>query len=271
MRRLSSSGPRPPGKQETDEEAKRAAVSLGEFVDRVGQRAPAELNLDHLFLLYATYCGDIKRTANTAGVSEDFVAEKAASLGWTNRIQSLIDLRKADKSVEVQRVVCRTTNFIQAFTLQCIIDDIIHEIQTMERGELIKMLFVEKLNRNGEGTGQFTLSLKAFADLATALEKVHWLIYQANSDTVQERTKRKAEKEEIPTVDIHARLSQAFASMRKITPEQMICDATERTQRRTLERIEGCSQPGIPATPLSTSAPPPPPSSEPSASPADLS
>jgi hypothetical protein len=71
-------------------------------------------------------------------------------------------------------------------------------------------------------------SLRVLADISTALEKCHWLLYQSLMDSPAERVARRAvEKPEEPggETDIHARIARTLAAAGMRTPEDHAQDA----------------------------------------------
>ena len=87
---------------------------------------------------------------------------------------------------------------------------------------LRETLTVRHFNKKGEMISE-SCNMRPLADLASAMEKIHWMTYQALSDSPQERAKR-VEKpaDESAQSDVHARIAAALANMRSKSPQAQL-------------------------------------------------
>lgn len=186
------------------------------------------LDLDQVFMLYATFCGDVAKTAHSTGMTRDQITALAATHGWQEKIKELIVLNQGSKPGDVERGINRALNFVQANRFRLWVEKLMRAL--VAEGNLSEDdLEVLRQKRYSGKTGELTsnvISTRVLADLAATLEKVHWMTYEALGDSPQERAKRiEKPADETAQNDVHARLAAALASMRAQSPAAQLADA----------------------------------------------
>ncbi len=186
-----------------------------------------ELDVDQAFMLYAAFCGDIAKTAHSSGLPREQIEALALEHGWPERIEGLVGLTKGTVPGDVERGINRAINFVQAHRCRLFIEGVMRALakECVDDKSALDQFTTEKLNRHGEIVER-QFSARAIADLASAMEKIHWMTYQALNDSPQERAKR-VEKPSDDTAqsDIHARIAATLAKMRSNSPKAQLEDA----------------------------------------------
>lgn len=186
------------------------------------------LDIDQIFMLYTSFCGDVARTAHSAGLTVEKIQSLADQHDWPGKISSIVKLTKGEKPGDVERAVNRAMNFVQAHRCRNFLEGMLRAlIEQSKTCGMLELLRTPRVDKTGKEIGA-VYSTRPLADLTSALEKVHWMTYQALNDSPQERAKR-AEKpaEESAQADIHARMSAALAKMRAVSPAAQLQDAQE--------------------------------------------
>ena len=185
-----------------------------------GDPQSIDLDVDQVFMLYAAFCGDVAKTAHSSGISQEKVMALALEHEWPERIKSLVDLTKGSKPGDVERGINRAMNFVQAHRYRIFVEGVMRALMSTSSTEegLRDTLTTRHFNRKGEKISE-SCNMRPLADLASAMEKIHWMTYQALSDSPQERAKR-VEKpaDESAQSDVHARIAAALANMRNKSP-----------------------------------------------------
>ena len=173
-----------------------------------------DIDKENAFLLYATFCGDIVRTAHALNVQPDVVARAAQDGGWNDKLGPILTLKKSTRPGDVERAINRALNFVQAHQMRLFVSRTIHKLTGLSDTEFMGYIFIE--DREKEGAKKVAkLSTRAIADLASAMEKCQAMTYQALADTATDRAKRH-ESEADPEVsagDMHARIAAAMAQV----------------------------------------------------------
>ena len=212
------------------------------------------LDLEQTFMLYAAFCGDVAKTAHSSGIPKEQVIALADQYGWRDRIQGLVVLARGEKAGDVERAINRAMNFVQAHRCRHFIERVLRALVTQadESNDVLEILRTDRVSKDGKVVGQ-AYSTRPLADLTSAMEKIHWMTYQALNDSPQERAKRVEKVEdEVSQSDIHARISTALAAMRSQSPK----DQLESGQQELANHL---------ALPARAAAPPPPPPLPPAA------
>lgn len=171
------------------------------------------LDTEQIFQLYAIYCGDAKRTALASGQSEDSIVKLAESQGWKEKIKLLIDLRTSARPGDSERGINRAINFVQAHRLRNVLQSVIQKLSALSNRELADLLLAVDVDRNGNVSRKIVT--RAFADLASALEKCHAMTYSALNDTVGERRERSdTPAQEKSTAELHWQITKAMEDVR---------------------------------------------------------
>jgi len=202
-------------------------VEAGEVTTEFKGPPTVTIDAEQVFMLYATFCGDPRRTAHAAGISEEELDLLVKRHDWDKRISGLIELRRSDRAGDVERAINRAINFVQAHRYRIFLERVLRDITSKSEEEVYGMLMTERFNKDGRPAGT-TLSMKPLADLAAALEKVHQLTYISLCDAPSERAKRKVlDPEDVAEVDIHARIAKALSEMRAKSPPAQLQDVQD--------------------------------------------
>lgn len=169
----------------------------------------AAIDRENAFLLYATFCGDVVRTAHALNVPAQAVLAIADEEGWTGKLRPIIDLAKSQKPGDLDRAVNRALNFVQCHKMRCLLERVLRELTDKTDAELAVLTCEETVTKSGDTKTK--LCTRGFADLTSALEKCHAMSYQALSDTAQDRSKRKESDGGESPVDLHAAIAAAMA------------------------------------------------------------
>jgi len=210
----------PKGKPKLTREMREAIEGTERIVASEGEPNRSEVDDSQLFMLFASFSGDVFKTAHASGFSPAEVTDRAHAGDWMVKLRGLIELKQVDKSGEVERSISRAINFVQVNRYRMIIDRIIRKWDKMTPEELTDELSSKTYYADGT-LKTSTISAKAFADIATAMEKVHWMSYQAMIDAPQDRAGRKEKvKDEGPGEDdIHAKIAKALAGHPEHNPQ----------------------------------------------------
>lgn len=197
------------------------------------------LDLDQVFMLYTAFCGDVARTAHSAGITREEVQALAMKHEWPAKIESIVTLTKGEKPGDVERAVNRAMNFVQAHRCRVFIEGVLRSLMDRARatGDPLELMRTDRVNKAGEILGT-VYSTRPLADLTSAMEKIHWMTYQALNDSPQERARR-AEKplDETAQYDVHARMSAALSKMRGVSPAAQLADAQEEMGTRLSKEL----------------------------------
>lgn len=188
--------------------------------------APVDMDRENCFLLFATFCGDVVKTAAAAGVPEAAVLKMCEEEGWHNKLAPILALKKSTRPGDIERGINRAINFVQAHKMRLFVQRVIHRLTGMVEAEFESYLFQETTTKGGEVTKKLTT--RALADLASALEKAQELTYRALNDTAPERAKRKELDGDdcVSAGDLHAQISAGLAAVRaSSTPRSQLFDA----------------------------------------------
>jgi hypothetical protein len=186
-----------------------------------------ELDRQQVFLLFATFGGDVVRTAHAAGVRPVDVLRVAEAEGWMAKLGPIIELQRSQRPGDVERGVNRALNFAQAHRMRLFLEKILSRVCGMSEGELQDYIFTHREGK-GQLPGAKMLSTRALADLATALEKCQAMTYLALQDTANDRTRRKEQVtgDDTDAGALHLKIAQAMAEVKALrTPASGLFDA----------------------------------------------
>jgi len=172
---------------------------------------PTFIDRDNAFMLYATFCGDVERTAHALKIQPVDVLRIADADHWNEKLKSIIELKKSSRPGDIERAINRAINFVQAARFRHLVERAIRRLYEMDDEEFDNTVF-RSVTLKGEIDSR--LSAKGLADLATAMEKAQAMSYHALNDTATERTKR-ADVEEggASAADFHIRIADAMAKV----------------------------------------------------------
>lgn len=184
------------------------------------------LDREQVFLLYATFCGDVEKTAHAVKVSPVTILAVADEEKWNEQLRAIIELKKSNRPGDLERAINRALNFAQAHRFRMFLERVIQKVCGMSGEEFEAYLF-EKHNAK-DGSTYRSLTTRALADLASALEKAQSMTYHALNDTAQERVKRKDVEggDGVAAGDMHSRIAAAMSKVRgSTTPRAQLFDA----------------------------------------------
>jgi hypothetical protein len=175
--------------------------------------APVGWDTEKAWQLYAQFAGDIERTAIALNVPTTQVLETAQRLDWQAKLKPILELKSSSKQGDLERGISRAMNFSQAHRLRVVVERVLKKLYDMTPEALFDSCFTERYDKEGNCVSR-TLNTKVFADLATAMEKVHMLTYAALGDTATERVKRNEQRDdaEVSASQLHNIISQAMAN-----------------------------------------------------------
>jgi hypothetical protein len=183
----------------------------------------AQADSEQVFLLFAAFSGDIFKCAHACDIAPEDITRMAERGNWMERIRALIELKKGEKGPDVERGISRAINFVQANRYRLILERVIRGLDHLSDEDLMDQFVSKKVNKDGEVvvTG---VSFRLLADLATALEKTHWMSYQALLDAPQDRSGRREKvKDDGPgNEDVHAKIARALAGVTSQDPVQQV-------------------------------------------------
>jgi hypothetical protein len=185
-----------------------------------------EFDRAQVFLLYATFAGDVVRTAHAAGVRPVDVLRVADQENWTAKLAPILELSKSQQPGSVERAINRALNFTQTHRLRLFLEKVLSRVCGMSEAELKEYVFLDKPDKNGNSIK--SLSTRALADLATAVEKCHAMSYLALNDTAQDRGRRKEQSnaEDTNAGELHVRIAAAMSAVKaSSTPRMALLDA----------------------------------------------
>lgn len=184
-----------------------------------------QLDRENAFLLYATFCGDVERTAHALGLRAVDVLRVVEEEGWTERLRPILELKKSTRPGDIERAINRALNFAQCHRFRLFLERVLNKIVGFSPEELEEYLLSERGVKDGPPLKRLTT--RALADLASAMEKCQAMSYLALTDTVQDRSKRKeAEEHGEAGGELHARIAEAMAKVGSSkTPRAQLLDA----------------------------------------------
>lgn len=215
----------------------------------------AKTDVAQVFLIFMATIGDVDKTALALDIDPVFVAWLAEQEGWKEKVRRISVMSKSGKPGDWERAQNRALNFVQAHRVRMLIDRLLLHMVKMDDKAFIKNFeTVQREQRNGT-------SARFFADVMSALEKVHTLSYYALGDSVGERMQRsEQEGGDRSAADIHAALIAALnnpmvshSSTEVLVQEAsqaVIAETSERSERQN-DAADGVTQP-VPTCPTTS-------------------
>jgi hypothetical protein len=209
------------------------------------------------FLLYTLFCGDLVKTAHSAGLTPATVGLMAEEGEWDEKISPILALRKSDKPGDLERAINRAINYVQAHRYRKQLERVIQYVTNISEGELRELL-VNNL-KDKAGNVHKSLSCRAFADLSSALEKAHTLSYLALNDTSSDRARRKEEMDGgvMAATQMHQQIAQAMQDVAVASPKGALIEAqAELAEEIRVQETSPDAEPEKPDEPLTPNIPP---------------
>lgn len=170
----------------------------------------AHIDRENAFLVYATFVGDLERTATALNIRSLDVVRMADEGHWMERMKPLLELSKSSKPGDVERVINRALNFVQAHRMRMVIERALNRLTGMSVDEFEDYIFTSQEYDGKKGTSRVKrLSARALADLAAAIEKCHSMTYAALGDTAKERQQRDEGSPETAANDMYLKIAAA--------------------------------------------------------------
>jgi hypothetical protein len=192
---------------------------------------PQEVNRQTAFLLYATFCGDVERTAHALNVRAVDLLRVADAEGWDNKLAGILALKKSARPGDLERAINRALNYVQAHIWRQFLDRIVQDLCNMSPAQLAAC----------DEKGKPNVSPRSLADLSSALEKAHHMTYAALNDTAGERTKRKLDEDDATAspAQLFTQMAKAMAEVEQsTTPRAMLFDAQLAQAQRLTEKAQ---------------------------------
>src|SRR5687767_8586436 len=177
------------------------------------------------FMLYATFTGDLERTAHAPNISPVSLLRVADEEQWNKKLESIITLKKSTRPGDFERGVNRALNYVQALRMKMFIERVITKLTGFTDAELEEYIFTDKADK--EGSKAAKLTTRAIADLTSAMEKAQSLTYLALNDTAQDRNRRQEQSDATSSAgDLHVAIAKAMAEAGSTsTPRALLFDA----------------------------------------------
>lgn len=142
------------------------------------------------WMCYASFSGDIEKTAISAKVPADIIRALEHDFDWQTKLRRL----KSGAGVsDAEKTANRAVNYLQAQRLRDVLEESLRLLEDPE--ELVKMLVQFKYTKEGD-VDTLAVNPKALLDLTKALESVQNMSYRAlgdklptQADTVNEKDK----------------------------------------------------------------------------------
>ncbi len=206
------------------------------------------IDREQAFLLYATFTGDLEKTAHALNVPAVAVLKMADDEGWNEKLAPILKMKKSVKPGDMERSMNRAVNYVQGHRMRIMITRTLSVLLNMTeediKGRIDETTGMIDVNDPGlkdspnktlarvtkSKPGSFS---RLLADLASALEKCHSMTYQALNDTVQERTKRKEDNSDASVAAMHAQIADAMADAKVGRSPRGLSSLTLSYRRRT--------------------------------------
>lgn len=165
---------------------------------------------EQAYLLYACFCGDAIQTGHALNLSPDVVKTMAIENQWDTRLKPIIALQGSARAGDVERAINRALNFVSAHRMRMLLERVLKKMFELSPQDLDAFIFPQELNKKEQKVYQ-SMTTRALADLASALEKCQMLTYSALNDTPAERKVAKEEGSgDATAAEMHVRLAQAM-------------------------------------------------------------
>jgi hypothetical protein len=174
------------------------------------------IDRESAFMLYASFAGDVEKTAHALGVSPVAVLAIVDEDKWLDKLRVIIELKKSGRPGDLERGINRALNFVMAHRYRLFLERVVSRLVRLTDCDLEHELFpsVERLGKDGAVQSiERKMNTRALADLAAALEKCHAMTYAALNDSTSERVKRKDTDGNDSVTDMHAKIAQAMAQV----------------------------------------------------------
>jgi hypothetical protein len=193
--------------------------AMSEVVEDSAKLVSHDLDRDNAFMLYATFCGDVDRTAHALSVEPEAVRGMVDQGKWDQKLRGILELKKSGKAGDVERAMNRAVNYVQAHRLRVFLERVLQHIFSCPLEQIEEWMFSFQYSK-GDTEPVKKFSTRPLADLAAALEKCHSLTYLALGDSATERRGRNdVQDSDVSGGEIHARIAAAMSKEAKVVPK----------------------------------------------------
>lgn len=200
----------------------RQSMATVKTMERI-QAEACTIDRENAWLLFASFCGDVERTALALNVAPATVIQVADDEGWLQRLKPIVDLKKSGRPGDIERALNRAVNYVQAHKFRLIVERTLQRITGLSTEEFDRLI-LEKPGK--DGIRETALTTRAIADLASALEKAQAMSYAALQDTGTDRAHRKEGGSEIAATEMYDKMAAAMAAVKgSVTPRALLLDA----------------------------------------------
>jgi len=189
-----------------------------------------------VFLVFMSLVGDESKTATALDLEPAFIEWLAEQEGWREKVRRISIMSKSEKPGDWERAQNRALNFVQAHRVRILIDKLLH-ILSKDADEDPQTLLTRLTTTTKDG--HCNISARFFADITSAMEKIHTLSYYALGDSVGERRDRAAEDgSDVSAAQIHAALLQALNSpvSQGVSTQALVQEVSEAVLAAPVER-----------------------------------
>lgn len=182
------------------------------------------IDRENAFLLYASFCGDVVKTAAALNIDPVILLKTIDEEHWAEKLAPILKLTKSSKPGDVERGISRAINFCQAHRMRMLIERVIREMSGWDDETLREHLNPESVTKSGLISKK--ISTRWLADFTVCLDKCHHLTYAALNDSMTERVRRNDAESSGPALDIHSAIARAMGSVGESkTPRAMLLDS----------------------------------------------
>jgi hypothetical protein len=193
-----------------------------------------------VFMIFASLCGDVTKTAAAVGVRDIDIERMAQEGKWRDKLQAIITLKNSSDPATVERSVNRAMCFVQAHRMRLFLDRVVSRLEDMQPKEFEEYLLTDSFDIK-TGQTKHAINGRPLADISSALEKCHSLLYQALSDTAQDRNRREEQEggSNQASGDLHQKIALAMSQIADVkTPSQLLDEAQLASAAVLAERVK---------------------------------
>lgn len=150
----------------------------------------SKIDVARAFLAFASFAGDLEKTAYACNLPVETIQYLAADENWSAKISAAVAARSKGKGDDFEKNINRTINYVQAHRLRELVDKVLVRV-TESKESLDEFLTETKVGRDGV-TENFCG--KGLVDLAKAMEIAQTLTYRALGDVPTDREEPGKEK-----------------------------------------------------------------------------
>lgn len=171
---------------------------------------------ENAFMVYCSFSGDVTKAGAALGIEPWKVLRMAEDGQWCDKFAAILKLKKAGKPGDLERMLSRTMNFVQAARTRLFLGRMLKRLFLLTDEELDQYCFatITKTDKDGVTTTEYKLNTRPFADLCSAMEKCHQMTYMALNDSMSERAKRETTEDGAHSAaEIHSAISEAMSKV----------------------------------------------------------